>query len=209
MKTLLRIDSSPLGGEASFSRQLTAEFVQQWRQMYPDGKVIVRDLTTTKLSPVSAEWIGAAYTPDSSRTPSQRAVLAASDELIAELNAADEYVLGVAMHNFSIPAVLKLWIDQIVRAGKTFSYESGTPTGLLRKKTASFLVASGGVYNPGTPMAAMNFVEPYLRSIFGFIGVTDTRFVSAGGTAKLQYGVDRQTILRPALEFIDAQFQPV
>jgi FMN-dependent NADH-azoreductase len=207
MTILLRIDSSPLAGDASFSRRLTGEFVEHWRRAHPDGKVITRDLVSTQMAPVSAEWIGAAYTPESSLTTRQREVLALSDELIAELKAADEYVFGVAMHNFSIPAVLKLWIDEIARIGQTFSYENGGPNGLLRNKRATFIVASGGVYKPGTPMAAMNFVEPYLRSMFRFIGVTDTEFVNADGTARLQYGVDRETILRPALESIQARFQ--
>ena len=206
MATLLRIDSSPLGSDASFSRQLTTEFVQQWQRVHGDGKVITRDLITTKLQPLSAEWIGAAYTPEATLSPRQQEVLALSNQLIAELEGADEYVIGVAMHNFSIPAVLKLWIDQIARAGKTFSYQNGTPAGLLRNKKATFFIASGGVYDQGTPMAVMNFVEPYLRSLFGFIGVTDTSFITAGGTGKLHYGVDRQTILQPALASIHAQF---
>src|SRR5271169_6432688 len=127
MPRLLRIDSSPFGNGASFSRQLTTEFVEQWQRMHPDGNVIIRDVAATGLSPVNAEWIGAAYTPKASLTPRQREVLAPSDALIAELKAADEYVIGVAMHNFSIPSSLKLWIDQIARAGETFSYENGAP----------------------------------------------------------------------------------
>src|SRR6266404_448928 len=206
MPTLLRIDSSPLSGDASISRQLTAEFVQHWRQANPDGKVITRDLTTTELPLVTADWIGAAHSPEAGLTPRQQEVLAISNELIGELHAADEYVIGVPMHNFSIPSVLKLWIDQIVRAGKTFSYEGGTPAGLLLQKKATFLVASGGVYDQGTPMAAMNFAEPYLRSIFAFIGVTDTSFINAGGTAQLRHGVDRETLVQPALASIRAQF---
>jgi FMN-dependent NADH-azoreductase len=207
MTTLLRIDSSPLGGDASFTRQLTAEFVQQWQHRNPDGRVVTRDLALTRLSPVSADWIGASYSPEASLTQPQRESLAISNELIAELEGADEYVFGVAMHNFSIPSVLKLWIDQVVRAGKTFSYTNGAIAGLLRNKRATFLVASGGVYEQGTPMAAMNFVEPYLKSVFGFIGVTDTNFINAGGTANLRYGVDRDTILQPALASIREQFQ--
>jgi FMN-dependent NADH-azoreductase len=112
------------------------------------------------------------------------------------------------MYNFSIPAVLKLWIDQIVRLGQTVAYENGAPVGLLRNKKATFLVASGGVYDQGTPMAVLNFVEPYLRSIFGFLGVAEIRFINAGGTAQAQYGVDRKTILQPAIASIHAQFQP-
>src|ERR1700739_311681 len=144
MKTLLRIDSSPLNSEASFSRQLTAEFVRQWQQKHLEGRVITRDLSPTTLAPVTAEWIAAAHTPEDSLTPGQRQALGISDELIAELQAADEYVIGVAMHNFSIPSVLKLWIDQVVRAGRTFSYESGAPVGKLLDKKATFLVSSGG-----------------------------------------------------------------
>jgi FMN-dependent NADH-azoreductase len=209
MPTLLRIDSSPLGPDASFSRQLTAEFVQHWRQANPNGKVITRDLSTTPLTVITADWIGAAYTPEAALTPQQKQVLAISHELIAELQAADEYVIGVPMHNFSIPAIIKLWIDQIVRVGKTFSYEGGVPAGLLLQKKATFLVASGGVYEQGTPTAAMNFVEPYLRFIFAFVGVTDTTFINAGGTSQLRYGVERGTIVQPALESIRAQFLQV
>jgi FMN-dependent NADH-azoreductase len=206
MANLLRIDSSPQGSDASFSRQLTAEFVQQWQRTHANGKVLTRDLITTKLPLLSAEWIGAAHTPEGSLSLSQQEVLAVSNQLIAELESADEYVIGVAMHNFSIPAVLKLWIDQVARVGKTFSYANGAPAGLLRNKKATFFLASGGVYDQGTPMAVMNFVEPYLRSLFGFIAVTDVSFINAGGTGKLQYGVDRQTILQPALASIHAQF---
>lgn len=207
MPTLLHIDSSPLGGNASFSRQLTAEFVGNWQRANPGGNVISRDLAATDLAPINAEWIGAVFTPEEARTERQREVLRISNELIGELETADEYVFGVPMHNFAVPGVLKLWVDQIVRAGKTFSYETGAPVGLLRNKKATFLLASGAVYTPDSPLAALNFVEPYLRSMFGFLGVTDTTFISAGGTARLRSGVARETILQPALESVRAQFE--
>src|ERR1700728_2609251 len=108
MSTLLRVDSSPLDGGASFSRQLTGEFVEQWREINPRGRVTTRDLAATKLPLVSADWIGAVHSPEGSLTREQQEVLAVSGELIAELEAADEYVFGVAMHNFFIPSVLKL-----------------------------------------------------------------------------------------------------
>src|SRR5271155_512665 len=207
MSTLLHIDSSPLG-DSSISRHLSKEFVENWKQANPNGKIITRDLTATNLPPVTAAWVGAAYTPEDARTPAQRELLALSDALIAELEAADEYAFGVPMHNFGVPSVLKLWIDQVVRAGKTFSYANGTPEGLLKNKKATFLIASGGVYDPATVMASFNFVEPYLRTIFGFLGVTETSFVNAGGAAALSYGkIDRQTFLQPHVESIRAQFQ--
>jgi FMN-dependent NADH-azoreductase len=129
--------------------------------------------------------------------------LAPSDELIAELERADEYVIGVAMHNFSIPSVLKLWIDQVVRSGRTFAYAESGPQGLLRGKKATILAASGGVYEVGTPASALNFIDPYLKTILGFIGVTDVKFVNAGGAARVMTGVvDRETFLKPTLEAV-------
>ena len=206
MSTLLRVDSSPFPGEASFSRQLTAEFVAQWRESHPKGRVVERDLAHISLAPLDAAWIAAVYTPEANRTPEQNAALVESDKLIGELQAADEYVFGVSMHNFSIPSSLKLWIDQVARVGKTFSYEGGTPAGLLRGKKATFLVATGGSYEQGTPMAAMNHIDPYLRSVFGFLGVTDVTFISAGGTGRARFGVDPATILQPAFASIREQF---
>ncbi len=94
-----------------------------------------------------------------------------------------------------------------MRRDKTFSYGTGIPEGLLIDKKATFLIASGGVYDPGTPLASYDLIEPYLRNVFGFIGVTDCSFVHAGGTAKLMYGVDRPTILQPALDAVRTSFQ--
>jgi FMN-dependent NADH-azoreductase len=206
MPTLLRIDSSALGGEASISRQLTDEYVHQWLQAHPAGHITTRDLAASHLPVVTAEWIGAAYTPADSHTPAQRDTLAHSDQYISELHTADEYVIGVPMYNFSIPASLKLWIDQIARVGKTFSYGAGGAEGLLKGKKATFLLASGGIYDQGTPGAGMNFVEPYLRAFFAFVGVTDVNFITAGGVAQLRSGLDRATFLRPAIESIQKSF---
>lgn len=206
MSTLLHLDSSPLYGR-SVSRQLSAAFVERWKSLHPGATVMDRDLNATSLPPVSAEWIGAAYTPEDARTPEQKKVLALSDELLAELGRADEYVIGVAMHNFGVPSVLKLWIDQISRVGKTFSYDNGTPKGLLVGKKATFIVATGGFYDPQTQMASFNFVEPYLRSLFGFFGVTDATFLSAGGTMALNHGQDRDAFLAPHLEAVESHAQ--
>lgn len=206
MPTLLHIDSSPLG-EASISRHLSAEFVQNWKKANPDGKVITRDLTTSSLQPIDAPWIAAIFTPEESLTDQQKQLLSVSDALIAELQQADEIVIGVPMHNFSIPSTLKLWLDLVVRRGKTFSYASGSPEGLVKGKKATFLIASGGVYDAGTAMESFNFTEPYLRTIFGFIGITETSFINAGGASALNYGkVDRATFLQPHIEAVRARF---
>jgi FMN-dependent NADH-azoreductase len=199
MSTLLHLDSSPL--ESSISRELTREFVNTWKAKNPGGKVIYRDVAAKSPKPVDAAWIGAAYTPDDSRTDEHKAALEFSDELIAELEAADEYVFGVAMHNFSIPATLKLWIDQIARRGRTFSYGANGPEGLLKGKKATILSASGGAYAEGTPAGSFNFADPYLKTVLGFLGVTNVTVVSAGGAAQLMMGsVDRDTFLKPHLE---------
>ena len=201
MPTLLHIDSSPLYGH-SVSRQLTSAFVAQWKSSHPDGTVVDRDLTAAAIPPITAEWVGAVYTPEENRTAEQKKILALSDTLIAELEQADQYVIGVPMHNFGVPSVLKLWIDQITRVGKTFTYADGTPRGLLIGKKATFIVATGGIYDAQTQMASFNFVEPYLRSLFGFLGLTDATFLTAGGTMALNHGQDRDTFLAPHLQAV-------
>jgi FMN-dependent NADH-azoreductase len=199
MPTLLHLDSSPLA--TSVSRELGREFVKTWEAANPDGTVIYRDLATAVPAPIDTTWIYAAYTPENSRSVEQSSALALSDQLIGELFTADEFVIGVAMHNFSIPSVLKLWIDQIARKGKTFDYGEFGPKGLLTGKKATLLIATGGNYDAETPMAAYNFVEPYLRGVLGFLGVADIQVVTAGGTAALMSpATDRVKFLEPALE---------
>ena len=172
-----------------------------------------RSLTATstqpRYRPINAEWVGAAYTPEEARTPQQKELLSLSDSLLAELEQADEYVFGVPMHNFGVPSVLKLWIDQIARVGRTFSYADGTPKGLIIGKKATFIIATGGIYDAQTQMASFNFVEPYLRSVFGFLGVTDATFLTTGGTAALNHGQDRDAFLAPHLQAVQSHAQAI
>jgi FMN-dependent NADH-azoreductase len=208
MPTLLHVDSSPLYGR-SVSRELTGAFVTQWKSSHPDGTVIDRDLNATPIPPVNAEWVGAVYTPEEAHNPEQKRLLALSDSLVAELEQADEYVIGVPMHNFGVPSVLKLWIDQIARVGKTFSYADGRPKGLIIGKKATFILATGGIYDAQTQMASFNFVEPYLRSVFGLLGLTDTTFLTASGTMALNHGQDRNAFLAPHLLAVQAHAQTI
>jgi FMN-dependent NADH-azoreductase len=205
MPALLHLDSSPTG-DRSVSRALTAEFVKHWQAANPSGTVVSRDLTTTPLKPIDGQQIGAVYTPADSRTPEQKAALALSDTLTGELLAADEYVIGVPMHNFGISGSLKLWIDQIVRSGVTFSVGADGAKGLLAGKKVSFAVAAGFDYGPGAAMASFNHVEPYLRSVFGFLGITDITFYNAFNTSTLHQGADRAELLAPQIEAIRSQF---
>ncbi len=207
--TLLEIDSSPLGSR-SVSRHLTHEFVESWKAANPEGRVITRDLNAMPIPTIDAAWVAAVYTPEAQLTPDQRRLLSLSDSLIDELRRADHYVFGVPMHNFGVPSVLKLWIDQIARVNQTFSYATGTPVGLLTGKKATIFVASGGNYDAGTAMASYNFVEPYLRTVLGFLGVTDVTVIAAGGASAVSSGkIDREAFLEPHLASIRAQFQAV
>jgi FMN-dependent NADH-azoreductase len=203
MPTLLHIDSSPLYG-ASVTRELTGAFVAQWKAKHLGGRVVDRDLNATVIPPIDAEWVGAMATPAEQRTARQNEVLTLSETFLAELEGAEEWVIGVPMHNFSVPSVLKLWIDQISRVGRTFSYENGAPKGLLTGKKVTFVVATGGIYDAQTQMASFNHVEPYLRSFFAFIGAVDTTFLTAGGANVLRHGADRGEFLAPHVAAVQA-----
>ncbi len=163
--------------------------------------MIERDLAANPPKPLDQAWIYASFTPPDAQQPEQKEALAYSNAAIAELEQADEYVIGVAMHNFNIPSTLKLWIDQVVRRDRTFSYGPDGPKGLVTGKKATILSASGGVYKPGTPMGSFNHIDSYLKTILGFIGITDVTFVTAGGTSELMSGtVDRGQFLQPHLD---------
>ena len=194
MSTLLKIDASPRG-DYSVSRKLSAEFAGQWKQANTGGTVVVRDLYKTDLPFVDLPWIAGAYSTPDQHTPEQVAALKVSDALITELLAADEIVIGTPMYNFSIPAVLKAYIDHIVRIDKTFtaSYE-----GLAKGKKVTLIIASGSVYTPGSHLESYNAVSGYLKQILGFIGISDVTVVLAGGTSAIDQGkVKREEFLVP------------
>ena len=190
MPTLLHITVSPRGNH-SISRQLGTAAVREWKEHHPGGRVVERDLAKTPLSFVDSEWIAGAFSPPETRTEGHKRAIAISDELISELQQADEIILDTPMYNHAVPAVLKAWIDHVVRAGKTFRYtSSGTPEGLLASKNikALVIIASGGKYTGDPGLAALDYEAPYLRFILGFMGITDVRFIQAGGTAVLMQG---------------------
>ena len=181
MKTLLHIDSSPRGGR-SHSRQLTAHYAQAWQGAHPDGKVVHRELGITPLPLVSETWIAAAFSNPADHTPEQQAAIAVSNELIDELFAADELLIGAPMYNFSVPAALKAWIDQVVRAGRTF--DPATYAGLVTGKKATVITTRGGAgYGPGEAMAHLDAEVPYLKLILGSLGITDVAVIYADNTS--------------------------
>src|SRR5713226_4570947 len=146
---MLQIDSS--ARTTSVTRRLTAKFAEEWRKNHPDGEVIRRDLSTTVLPLITDDW-GATRLEDSKLTPAQRSYLSTSDELIEEFKAADTVVIGAPMYNFSISSLLKAWIDQIVRIGKTRGYGPNGGQGLLEKKKVVVIISRGGAYEKGTAM---------------------------------------------------------
>jgi FMN-dependent NADH-azoreductase len=178
---LLQIDSS--ARTSSVSRRLTARFTEEWIQNHPDGEVIHRDLAETALPPITDDWM-ATQIEDSKLTPAQRSYLSTSDVLIEELEAADTIVIGAPMYNFSISWLLKAWIDQIVRIGKTVGYGPNGSKGLLGKKKVVVITARGGAYGKGSPAEAFDFQEPYLRHILAFVGLSDVTFIHAENQAK-------------------------
>ena len=186
MATLLNIQSSPRG-TSSLSRILSQDFVTEWQRTHDNGSVVLRDLAETQLPFVGVPWIGGVFVPPESRSAEQREALRVSDELIAELFAADHILIGTPMYNFAVPANLKAWIDLIVRPRVT---HSGPPErkGLVTGKRCTILIASGGVYDEGLPAAASDYESGYLKRIFAFIGITDVEVVMAGGTAAATFG---------------------
>ena len=207
MATLLQIDVSTRG-DYSVSRKLTAAFAEEWKSKHPGGTVTHRDLTKTELTFVDMNWIGGAYTTPDQQTPEHKQALKLSDELIAELFAADEIVIGAPMYNFGVPASLKAWIDHVVRRGKTFNVGPGGYEGLVKGKKATFIIASGGNYAPGAPAEKYNSESPYLQTVFGFLGITDTQVVFSGSTADIdQKKTSLEQYLPPHLEEVKASVQ--
>lgn len=178
MAHILHIDSSPRA-ERSHSRTLSYEFITAWKTAHPNDTLTYRDLGHHPVPHVDEPWIAAAFTPPEARTPELDEAIQLSDALVDEFLAADRYVFGIPMYNFNVPSTFKAYIDQIVRPNRTFAVEEQGFRGLVEGKKMLVIMASGATYRPGTPEADYNFHEPYLRAIFGFIGLTDLTFIYA------------------------------
>lgn len=168
-KTVLRIDSSVRKDE-SVTRDLTNRIVARLNA----DEVITRDLIETPPL-VDEAWATANFTPADKRTDAQKEILALSDTIIDELRAADTIVIGLPIYNFMIPASLKAWVDQFIRAGVTFRYTEAGPEGLLPNKRAILAVASGGT-GVGSEI---DHATTYMKFILGFVGITDVSIVAA------------------------------
>lgn len=180
--------------ETSVSRRLVDAFVETYVQRHPDAQIVHRDFARNPLPHLSPSLAAGLLPGQGAATPDIRL----ADILTEELEAADVIVIGAPFYNFAIPSTLKAWLDHVVRVGRTFAYVDGAPRGLLPpgKKVIAF-VASGGAYAEG-PASAMDFATPYLRFIFGFMGVTDIEIVRAEwqavperGASSAQAAIDR------------------
>jgi FMN-dependent NADH-azoreductase len=180
MSHILHLDSSPRA-ERSVSRTLSHEFLTAWKEAHSGDTVTYRDLGHQSIPHVTEPWVAAAFSSPADYTPELQAAIRFSDELIDELLAADRYVMGIPVYNFNVPSVFKAYLDQIVRLGRTFAINANGYTGLVKNKKLLVFTAQGSSYGPGTPTRGYNFMEPYLRAIFGFMGMTDVSFINADG----------------------------
>lgn len=180
MANLLFVASS-LFGDGSQSRLIASEFIDRWRQSHPDTTVVERDLTADNIPHMSLAAFAASLTPADTRSTSEHQAAALADALIEEVEAADVIVLAAPMYNFSIPSTLKAWIDHITRAGRTFRYGAAGAEGLLKGKKVFIITGRGGIYSGDSPAKDMDFQEPYLRAMLGFLGLDDVTFIHVEG----------------------------
>lgn len=182
MSKLLHIDASILGNQ-SVSRQLTAQIVASWRAANPATEVSYLDLAVDTPTHLSAQSLGFRLPAGADLTPDQQRENAVSEALVTQFLAADVLVVGAPLYNFSVPSQLKSWIDRICQVGRTFAYTEKGPVGLAGGKTVIVASTRGGVYSSSDAMQALEHQESYLKVVFGFLGISDVRFVRAEGLA--------------------------
>jgi FMN-dependent NADH-azoreductase len=185
MSTILYVTSSPRRAD-SYSNRVAARVLDELKEVHRGATVVVRDVAHDPLPHIDENFVAAIRGPEGPQTPHQRAIIERSDQLIDELLAADIIVIGAPMYNFGIPSTLKAWIDYIARAGRTFRYTEKGPEGLLKDKKVILIHSRGGIYSSG-PAQAMDHQGTYLRSILGFLGVTDIESIDVEGVA---YGAE-------------------
>lgn len=178
---ILNVISSPR--RDSYSIQVANGIIEKLQAANPNSTVTVRDVATHPFPHLEEVNIQSLRSPAEGHSPEQREAARNSDEVIAEVKAADVIVIGAPMYNFGIPSTLKSWIDHLARAGMTFRYTADGPEGLVKGKKVYVAMASGGIYSEG-PTTSYDFVAPYLKTVLGFLGMTDVTVVRAEGIAK-------------------------
>ncbi|HEY4290530.1 MAG TPA: NAD(P)H-dependent oxidoreductase [Puia sp.] len=181
MKKILNIISSPRGAN-SYSIQLADVLLDRLKTEYPGSQVKTVNLVEKHFPHLEESHLVSFFTPVPQHTEKDKEAIRHSNEAIAEIMEADILVIGAPMYNFNIHSALKAWLDHIVRSGITFSYSEKGPEGLVKGKKVYLILATGGVYSDG-PMKANDFVEPYLRFMLSFIGLSDITTLRVEGTA--------------------------
>lgn len=198
MAKILNIRTS-INGENSASNKLSDTVIEKLKAAYPGSEVRARDFSTDPIPHLEARNFYAFGIPEENKTDEQKEATKYSDEAIREIFDADILVIGVPFYNFGIPSTLKSWLDNIAVAGKTFNYVDGQPIGYVTGKKVYLNFALGGIYSDG-PAKGIDTTEPYLRTILGFIGLTDITAFRAEGL--LIPGI-KETALSKTLESVD------
>lgn len=178
---LLHIDSGLF--EQAVSRNLSAQIVAHLAGNHADLQVTRRDLISTSPGHLSADVLAGFGPAQADRSATQQAEAELTQTLLDEFLAADIVVIGAPMYNFGIPSQLKAWFDRVLQAGKTFRYTAEGPVGLAGGKQVYIASARGGFYSTSEGGRLLDFQEDYLRTLLGFIGITDVQIVRAEGIA--------------------------
>jgi FMN-dependent NADH-azoreductase len=179
-KKILLLNSSILG-EKSYSRKLGNAIVEKILKKYPESKVEQLDLVENNIPHLTADVLGAMFTPAEHQTDEVKQKLSLSDKLVKQVFESDIIVIGAPLINRTIHSSLKAWIDHITRRGITFGYnEQGMPVGFINNKKVYVAMSSGGIYTDDHGKAN-DFVAPYLKSFLGFLGMTDLTVFRAEG----------------------------
>jgi FMN-dependent NADH-azoreductase len=179
MREILLLICGPRG-DASISQSFGEEVAGLLTRRHPDARIVRRNLEATPLP--GAAYCNALVTPDAGPAP-----FAHSDTLIQELEAADALIIATPMHNYTVPAALKAWIDHVVRIRRTFASTPSGKAGLLRDRPVFLIVASGGWFTEPAPNGAPaqpDFLTPYMRAVLNTIGIADIRIVTLEGVAR-------------------------
>lgn len=178
---LLHVDSS-INGAASVSRGLSRQAVEQWLAAHPDTQVEYLDLAVETPPHFSADSMGIRRPGSEPASETEQRENELAEKLVSQFLTADVIVVGAPLYNFSVPSQLKAWIDRLAQAGRTFRYTAEGPEGLAKGKTLIVVLTRGGIYSTTDAGQAMEHQESYLKTVFGFFGITDVRVVRAEGT---------------------------
>lgn len=195
MKKILHVISSPMGDQST-SIKLGNAVTDRLLEAFPGSSATTKDLNVNPYPHLYEEQVTAMRSPIE-LTTAQKELVKRSDEAIAELFDTDILVISLPLYNFGIPSSLKSWIDNITRAGHTFSYTAEGPNGLVKNKKAYIAIASGAVYSDG-PYQDYDFAVPYLKAVLGFIGIVDVEVVRAEGlgiSGLMETALDRKSVV--------------